>query len=98
MKFVWMLPALALALYGADLTGKWTGTVDVEDPGNGDKISTKVRAELTQKGEQVTGKIGRAQDQQLEAIRDGKLAGKTLTFEVQPEEATSPMKFTLTLV
>ena len=40
MKLLWLLPVLALALYGADLTGKWTGTVDVADPGNGDKIST----------------------------------------------------------
>ena len=97
MKAIWLLPALALALYGADLSGKWTGTVDVLDPGNGDKISTKVRAEFTQKANALAGKIGREQDEQLEQIRDGKIAGTTVTFEVQPEEATKPMKFTLTL-
>lgn len=98
MKLFWVVPALALALYGADVSGKWTGTVDVVDPANGDKVSTRVKAEFTQKSDAVTGKIGRAQDERLEQIRDGKLAGKTLTFDVLPEEATAPMKFTLKIV
>lgn len=98
MKRMLWLPILALALYGADVTGKWTGTVDVADPSNGDKISTPVKAELTQSAGAVSGKIGRTQDTQLETIRDGKLDGKSLTFNVLPEEATKPMKFTLTLV
>ena len=93
-----MLGAFALALSAADVSGKWMGTVDVQDPSNGDKISTPVRAELVQKDTTVTGKIGRAQDEQLEAIRGGQLTGKILVFEVRPEEATSPMRFTLTVV
>jgi hypothetical protein len=91
MKLIWLLPVVAIA-------GAWTGTIDVADPGNGDKISTPVKAEFKQAAAAVTGKIGRKQDEQLESIRDGKLAGKTLTFDVLPEEATSPMKFNLTLV
>jgi hypothetical protein len=98
MKRLFLLPMLTLALYAADLTGTWTGTVDVSDPSNGDKISTPVKAELKQAADAVTGKIGRTQDQNLESIRDGKLEGKVLTFNVLPEEATKPMKFTLTLV
>ena len=97
MKIALLLPLLTLMLY-ADVTGSWSGTVDVPDPGNGDKISTRVRAELAQKADIVTGKIGRVQDQQLESIREGKLSGKTLTFDVMPEEAKTPLKFTLTLV
>jgi hypothetical protein len=97
MRFC-LLAVLALALYGADVTGKWVGTVDVQDPGNGDKISTPVRAEFKQLADAVSGKIGRAQDEQLESIRSGKVAGKSITFEVQPEEATSPFKFSLTLI
>jgi hypothetical protein len=31
-------------------------------------------------------------------IRNAKMDGKTLVFEVQPPEATSPMKFSLVLV
>jgi hypothetical protein len=99
MKGWRLLPLLASALYGADVSGKWTGAVDVQDPGGGEKISARVRAEFVQKAETVTGKIGREQDAQLEPIRDGKLTGKTLTFEVIAEEATSTtIKFTLLVV
>jgi hypothetical protein len=90
--------ALATRLVAADLTGAWVGTVVVADPANGEKISTTVKAQLEQKGAAISGKIGREHDQDLEQIRNGKVDGNTLTFEVQPEEATSPMVFTLTLV
>jgi hypothetical protein len=98
MKLFWLLPVVAIALYGADVTGTWTGTIDVADPGNGDKISTEVKAEFKQSAAALTGKIGRKQDEQLESIRDGKITGKAITFNVLPEEATTPMKFNLTLV
>jgi hypothetical protein len=98
MKLFWLLPLVAVVLYGADVTGTWTGTIDVADPGNGDKISTEVKAEFKQAAAALTGKIGRKQDEQLESIRDGKITGKAITFNVLPEEATSPMKFNLTLV
>src|SRR5690242_10261117 len=98
MKKLWVIPLLALAIHGADLTGTWTGNVDVADPSNGEKISTPVKAQFEQKGSTISGKIGRTEDVQPEAIRNGKLEGKTLVFEVQPPEATSPMTFRLTLV
>ena len=98
MKAIWALPALAMALYGADITGTWKGSVEVSDPGNGEKINTEVKAQFSQKANVVSGKIGRLQDEQPDAIRNGKLDGKTLIFEVQPAEATSPMKFSLVLV
>ena len=90
-----MLPLLAFALYGADVSGSWTGSVDVQDPGNGGNISAPVRAELVQKSATVTLNIGREQDTKLEAIRNGKLTGKSLTFEVIPEEVASAIKFML---
>ena len=95
---LFLLPVLALALHAADLTGKWIGTVDVADPTNGDKISTPVRAALKQDGSAVSGQIGRVQDTNLESIRDGKVTGKILTFNVLPEEASKPLVFTLTVV
>ena len=98
MKRTWLPLAMAAALYGADVTGNWTGNVEVTDPGSGEKIITPVKAQFEQAASTVSGKIGRAQDQELEAIRNGKLDGDTLTFEVQPPEATSPMKFNLVLV
>jgi hypothetical protein len=90
--------ALAARLAAADITGAWVGTVVVGDPSNGEKIATTVKAQLEQKGGAISGKIGREHDQDLEQIRNGKLDGNTLTFEVLPEEATQPMVFTLTLV
>lgn len=98
MKAMWALPVLAVALYGADVTGTWKGSIEVADPSNGEKINTEVKAQLNQKANVVSGKIGREQDQDLETIKNGKLDGKTLSFEVQPPEATSPMKFNLVLV
>jgi hypothetical protein len=98
MKAIWLLPVMALALYGADVSGTWTGNIEVSDPSNGEKINTAVKAQFAQKANAVSGKIGRAQDEQLESIRNGTVDGKTLVFEVLPPEATSPMKFSLTLV
>jgi hypothetical protein len=98
MKAMWLLPVMALTLYGADITGTWKGSIEVADPSNGEKISTEVKADLVQKAGVISGKIGRAQDEQPEIIKNGKLDGKTLIFEVQPPEATSPMKFSLVLV
>jgi hypothetical protein len=98
MKAVGILILSVFALYGADVTGTWKGSVEVVDPANGEKISTEVTAHFEQKSNDVSGKIGRTQDDQPEAIRNGKLDGKTLVFEVQPPEATAPMKFSLVLV
>jgi hypothetical protein len=98
MRGIALVLALAARLAAADVTGAWVGTVVVGDPGNGEKITTTVKAQLEQKGAAISGKIGREHDQDLEQIRNGKVDGKTLTFEVQPEEATAPMVFTLTLV
>ena len=95
MKAIWLLPLVALVMHGADISGKWTGSVEITDPTSGEKISTPVKAEFSQKGGDVSGTIGREQDSEAEAIRAGKLDGKNLVFEVQPPEATSPMKFTL---
>jgi hypothetical protein len=98
MKAMCLFAVMAAALYGADITGTWKGNIEVSDPSNGEKISTEVKAQFAQKAGAVSGKIGRVQDEQPEAIRNGKVDGKTLIFEVQPPEATSPMKFSLVLV
>lgn len=98
MKKLWLIPLAALALYGADISGKWTGSVEITDPTSGEKISTPVKAEFTQKSAEVSGTIGRAQDAEAEAIKQGKLDGNNLAFEVQPPEATSAMKFKLVVV
>jgi len=54
-KAFWILPCLALVMSGADISGKWSGTIDVEDAGS----STDVQVQLVQKADTVSGKIGR---------------------------------------
>jgi hypothetical protein len=97
MKKLWLLPCLAAALMGADVSGKWTGSVTVEDPDGGSNIDAQVRAELLQKADAITGTIGRQEDQQGEHIQNAKLDGQRLTFEVSSAEASGLIKFVLTL-
>lgn len=97
MKKLWLLPCLAATLMAADVSGKWTGTVNVEDPTGGPNIEVRVRADLLQKADAITGAIGRQEDQQGETIRNAKLDGRRLTLEVSSTEANGLVKFTLTL-
>jgi hypothetical protein len=92
-KVFWLLPCLALALSGADVSGKWSGTIDVEDAGN----STPVQVELVQKSDIVSGKIGRQGGGDEGTIRNGKVDGTKVSFEVVSPQTSSPFKFTLTL-
>jgi hypothetical protein len=98
MKALWLIPLFALTMFGADITGKWSGSIEVSDPSTGDKINTPVKVVFDQKDSTVSGKIGRTEDDQSEDIRNGKLEGNRITFDVQPPEATSAMKFQLILV
>lgn len=98
MKALWLVPLFALTMWGADITGKWSGSIEVSDPSTGDKINTPVKVVFDQKDNTVSGKIGRTEDNQAEDIRNGKLEGDKVTFDVQPPEATSAMKFQLVLV
>lgn len=82
------------------MSGKWTGTVDVEDPSDGTNISTPVRAELEQKADAISGKIGRQEDSEADtqAIRNASLQdGTRLIFEVASTETNGLVKFALKL-
>lgn len=98
MKALWLVPLFALTMFGADVSGKWSGSIEVADPSTGDKINTPVKVVFDQRDSTVSGKIGRTEDDQTEDIHNGKLDGNKLTFDVQPPEATSAMKFQLVLV
>ena len=89
-----LLPCLALALSGADISGKWSGTIDIEDSGS----STPVEVELVQKADVLSGKMGRAGQADEATIRNGKVEGAKVSFEVISTETNTPWKFTLTLV
>jgi hypothetical protein len=97
MKGLCILPCLVASLMAADVSGKWTGNVDVEDPSDGTTITTAVRAELLQKGDAISGKIGRQEDQEGESIRNARLQDGKLTFEVSSAETGGLIKFALTL-
>ncbi len=97
MQKLWLLPCLAATLMAADVSGKWTGSVEVQDPDGGAAINTEVRAELLQKADAVSGKIGRQEDQLAETIQNAKMDGARLTFEVSSAETNGLVKFVLTL-
>ena len=91
-KILWLLPWVALALSGSDLTGKWSGTIEIADEG----ATTPVSVQLVQKADVVSGKIGRTGGGEEESIRNGKVDGKKVSFEVN--SAHGLMKFALTLM
>jgi len=82
-------------LVGADLTGRWTGTIAVDDTGSGTTITTQVHIEIQQKAEGLSGKIGRIEDQDVVPIKNARMDGDTLIFEAASDETTGPMKFSL---
>ena len=93
-KVFWILPCLALALSAGDVSGKWSGTIDVEDAGS----TTEVHVELVQKAGVISGTIGRAGGADEGTIRNGKVDGTKVFFEVVSAQTSTPFKFTLTLV
>jgi hypothetical protein len=98
MKALWLLPCLALSLTAADISGKWAGTIEVEDTASGSTINTNITAEFQQHAEAISGKIGSHQYDEAEPIKNAKLAGgKQFTFEVFTPDSDVPLKFALTL-
>jgi hypothetical protein len=88
---------LPLLLAGDDISGRWSGSIEVADNAGGSSITTPVRAEFQQRANLVSGKIGRREDEQSETIRNGKVEGTKISFEVSSVETTSAMKFNLVL-
>jgi hypothetical protein len=97
MRKIWLFACFAATLAAADVSGKWSGNIEVEDPGGGETINTQVHADLRQTADAVTGTIGRQGDQAVESIRNARLDGKRFTFEVSSAEANGLVKFALTL-
>ena len=93
----WILPVtlLALTAHGADIAGKWSGLIVVDDSGS--KIETPVDLYLEQKAGALTGKIGRSDHAESVEIRNAKVEGDKVTFESSSTEASASMKFTLTV-
>jgi len=98
MRKLCLLFLLPLVLgASAEISGTWLGSIEVADTAGGSSVTTPVRAEFEQKANLISGKIGRREDEQAESIRNGKVEGTRISFEVSSVETTSAMKFNLVL-
>ena len=84
---------LTATLAAADVSGKWSGSYDV-DMSDGETMKGKVVLVLTQAGSDVTGTVG-PDEQQMSQIKKGNVQGDRITFESQTEGPL--MKFELHL-
>jgi hypothetical protein len=91
-KALLLLPFLAFALSASDVSGKWSGTIDIEDAGS----TIPIQVELVQKSDVVSGKVtGQGKEG---TIGNGKVDGAKVSFEVVSSETSGAFKWTLTLV
>jgi hypothetical protein len=84
-----------LTLSAAEISGKWSGMVQIKTP-DGDNMTVPLFVELQQKGQELSGTIGRSADEKM-AIANGKVDGKKLSFQVSTQESANPFKFELAL-
>jgi hypothetical protein len=77
-----LLLLAAWTLSASDLTGKWSGTVDMKQDGEAQTIP--VIMIVKQDGNKLTGTAGPEEDQH--AIRKGLVDGDTITMEVDSGE------------
>lgn len=94
MKRFALILLVAATAFGADLTGKWSGTFTRVGADGPAQDSGGAYMDLKLAGKVVTGTAGPDESRQM-AISNGKLEGKKLTFEVLQENGPT-MKFDLT--
>jgi exosome complex RNA-binding protein Csl4 len=81
--FVVLLAPLANA---ADVTGKWSGSLEAKDP-NGETVVIPAHAELKQQGDTVTGRVWKEIEHQF-SIEKGKIEQNRITFEFRAPEGS----------
>jgi len=93
----WILPITLMAwtAHAADVAGKWSGAIIIDDSGG--KIEVPIDLSLEQKAGALSGKIGRTQDAERVEIRNAKVDGDKVTFESSSNEHSSAMTFSLTV-
>ena len=82
-----LLPAfclVALAAFGADVTGKYAGTIAPQEPG-GESHVEGAYMDLKQDGGKLSGVAG-PNESETHPISNGKVEGEILTFEVQTDK------------
>jgi hypothetical protein len=78
-----LLLAAAWSLSGADLSGKWSGTVDLKE--DGETRTIPVIMVLKHEGNKLTGTAGPEEEQH--PIQNGNVDGDNVTMEVDSGEA-----------
>jgi hypothetical protein len=84
----------ALTAFGADVSGKWSGTLEITHDGEA-KNSTAFLI-LKQDGTKISGSIGQTAEKQY-PIRDGSIEGDKILLEVVPDQGPPLVKFALKL-
>ena len=94
MRTLICLLAVAACACAADVTGKWAGNVEIATP-QGEAERHPITFELRQSGHELTGAL--ASDGRESQIKNGKVEGHAVTFQVQPgdEGPTWTVKLTL---
>jgi hypothetical protein len=72
---------LASGAWGADVTGKWTGSLDLNTGNHG-----AAYVQLKQQGDTITGTQGPSEDRQF-PITSGRIDGGQVTIEARPGAA-----------
>ncbi len=83
MKYILLLAVAAASLVAADVTGKWTGTLNVPTADGGERPGPAYLV-LHQDGTKVTGTAGPSAAEQ-DAIQNGKAEDGNVTFELSRE-------------
>lgn len=81
-----ILTVLACAAFAADITGNWTGTINMGDN------SFALTYNFKQDGEKLTGTVTGPQGDPL-PLADGKVQGDKVSFAVQANMGGNPTKF-----
>ncbi|HZT39814.1 MAG TPA: hypothetical protein VFA28_18110 [Bryobacteraceae bacterium] len=82
-RLLWMSGLLSISLWGADVTGKWSGTYEMAR--EGETRSAPAIAILKQDGTTVTGTIGPSETEQFK-IKTGAIEGNRIHLEIEPAE------------
>jgi hypothetical protein len=84
----------ALTLFGADVTGRWSGTFEMTR--EGETHAGEAHMVLKQDAGKITGTVGASADQQF-AIKNGTIEDNRIHLEIVPDQGPALVKMELKL-